>query len=114
MAVDLNQQYESNIKYLTSLNSPISKNQRLFFGDINAVLSKLLRFWDIENGVLLEPEFQAFLDTTCTGYAVFARFAAGVWFGDNRYNFDLFQAMGCLDPDLQGFILEWINEPYKL
>lgn len=40
------------------------------------------------------------------------RFVVAVWFGKNRFNFDLIEATSILDPSKRQLIADWFLDPF--
>ena len=51
------------------------------------------------------------LDILSHGEATMLRFLVAVWLGDNRFDFDLFEAVRVLDADSLEAITDWMQAP---
>lgn len=68
--------------------------------------------FDFENQAYLPEVLESYLATASHGQAIMARFAVGVWRGDNHHQFDAFEAARVLDQELCSQVTQWMNDPY--
>lgn len=72
----------------------------------------LHRYWDQENHEIRLKNFDAALGLMSSGEAIFARFMANVWFGEDKYPFNITDAAGTLGQEHKKVIIEWLANPY--
>lgn len=70
---------------------------------------RIAGFWDRENRSLDIERFEKELKLMSSGERYLAKFLAGVWLGDNRYGFDLIEAVHVLSD--RKIISDWIENP---
>lgn len=94
------------------LNTSLSPGQAQFA----LLLEKLpfaARFWNME---MRECDLDAIEDyvggIASHQQAVMTRWLVAVWLGENKLNFDLIDAAGCLDPELMRIITAWSEKPF--
>ena len=71
---------------------------------------RLTDLWDRENQSMDVERFEKELGLMSSGEAHLARFFAGVWLGDNKYGFDLLEAVHVLSD--RTAISAWIENPF--
>lgn len=68
--------------------------------------------WDFEQHELSLAMVDSYLATASHGQAIMCRFAAGVWNGNNDYQFDMINAAVVLDDDQKAAIAAWFTSPF--
>jgi len=71
---------------------------------------RIAGLWDRENRSLDVERFEKELKLMSSGERHLAKFFVGVWLGDNRYGFDLIEAVHALSD--RGVISDWIENPF--
>ena len=90
----------------------LSSGQARFFLMLNHV-PRIAELWDIENRELKVESFEKALGVMSSGEIHIAKFFAAVWFHDNqRYGFDLIDAVSSIDSEHSKLIIEWISDPF--
>ena len=69
-------------------------------------------YWDQKKHEIKLKEFEQALGRMSTGEAILARFMANVWFGEERYFFNLIDAAGTLGGRYKAVIIDWLSKPY--
>lgn len=70
---------------------------------------RIAGLWDRENRSLDVERFEKELRLMSSGESHLARFFAGIWLGENRYDFDLIEAVHVLSD--RKIISDWIENP---
>lgn len=73
---------------------------------------KLKIYWDFKKRELDTRALDKKIGVLSRGEKVMVQFFAGVWLKENRYNFDLFEAVSILDPEQVSLIREWMADPF--
>lgn len=74
---------------------------------------RIRHLWDKERAEIKVDLFEKELGVMSSGEVHLAKFMASVWFGDNqRYGFDLADAVACMDSKERQIILEWVADPF--
>ncbi len=81
-----------------------------FYAAINK-FDFLAPLWDQTKHEIRLDDFENRLGTMSSGECHLAKFMAAIWFHDNRYGFDIFQAM-TLSDHFRNIIIDWVAEPY--
>lgn len=68
--------------------------------------------WDFDKRELSLAMVDSYLATASHGQAIMCRFAAGVWLGNNDYQFDMINAAGVLDDEQKAAIAAWFTSPF--
>ena len=68
--------------------------------------------WDFERHYLSLAMVDSYLATAPRKQAIMCRFAAGVWLGNNDYQFDMINAAGVLDDEQKAAIAAWFTSPF--
>ncbi|MDH5327637.1 MAG: WGR domain-containing protein [Gammaproteobacteria bacterium] len=92
--------------------SRLSDGQKEFFLMLERV-PRISHLWDIEKKALKVELFEAELGVMSSGEVHLAKFFASLWFHNNqRYGFDLVDAISALDGPERELIREWISDPF--
>ncbi|MCM8854646.1 MAG: hypothetical protein LC541_18740 [Candidatus Thiodiazotropha sp.] len=86
-------------------------SQERFFVDL-AKVPRIANHWDQDKQELRVDDFEADLGVMSSGEAHLARFFAGVWLGQNKYQFDATEAAASLDTLEMELITSWMKQPY--
>ncbi len=73
---------------------------------------RLFAFWDFEQRGFDVANFEQALGVFSHGERIIAEFFVGLWRGDNKYNFDFFEAAKVLDAAQLAEIQNWLNDPF--
>lgn len=68
--------------------------------------------WDFEESEMSHPMVESYIATAPRQQAIMCRFAAGVWLGNNNYQFDVFSAVGTLNDKQRAGITAWFTSPF--
>lgn len=71
----------------------------------------LKHLWNMEQREYEEELVEQYLGTASHGQVIMARFMLGVWLNNNRFKFDLFEAVAVLDKEHLAIIQEWMANP---
>lgn len=71
---------------------------------------RLANLWDRENRSMDIERFEKKLKLMSSGERHLAKFFAGVWLGENKYDFDLLEAVHVLSD--RKIISDWIKNPF--
>jgi hypothetical protein len=100
---------EDNTVYMT----PGQTSSHKRFYDLLERCPRIRHLWDKERAEIKVDLFERELGVMSIGEAHLARFMASVWYGDNqRYGFDLSDAIACLDSKERQIIMDWITDPF--
>ena len=92
--------------------SRLSGGQEEFFLMLERV-PRICHLWDIEKKALNVELFEAKLGVMSSGEVHLAKFFASLWFHSNqRYGFDLVDAVSTLDGPERKLICKWIADPF--
>lgn len=69
-------------------------------------------FWNQQEHFIDIEAFENALAVLSHGEVHLAKFFAAVWFGENRYGFDIFEAMRVLDVGNKQVIIFWLETPF--
>lgn len=69
-------------------------------------------YWDFEHRKLDLDAVKAALEVLSHGQRLMLQFLAGVWMGEDHFNFDFFSAVWVLDSSHQKIIQNWLSEPF--
>lgn len=69
------------------------------------------KLWDFELGEMRVEAFETYLSSASHGEALFAKFLAVVWFGQDRYGLDIAEVATVLDIDARERLAQWIRAP---
>ena len=69
-------------------------------------------YWDFYEQAMNPEGLQDFIAKASKGEAIMARFFAGVWLGQNRHEFDLYDAVAVLDDKWLKVIMDWVEDPF--
>lgn len=67
--------------------------------------------FDLEERRLQREKLENYLGVASHGETILARFFAGVWRGDDEWDFNLFDAVGILDDKGKRIVMDWIARP---
>lgn len=74
---------------------------------------RIKHLWDRENAEIKIDLFESELGVMSPSEAHLAKFFSAIWFGDNqRYGFDLVDAIACMDTQERKIILDWVADPF--
>jgi len=71
---------------------------------------RIAGLWDRDRRELDIERFEKEIRLMSSGEAHLARFFAGIWLNENRYDFDLIEAVHVLSD--RGLISDWIENPF--
>lgn len=87
-------------------------SHKKFFEMLDRV-PRITHLWDKETQCIDLPSFESELYVLSSGETQIAKFFASVWFGDNeRFGFDLADAMASIDDAEKQIIIDWMNNPF--
>lgn len=86
-------------------------DRKRFYNVINQY-DCLKPYWDQQNHEIKLKEFDKALGLMSTGEAILARFMANVWFGEEKYLFNITDAAATLDGSYKAVIIDWLSKPY--
>lgn len=89
----------------------MSEEQVKFKQFIETNVPALSKLFDWENHELVFTRVDEYLQYPSMGEDMLARFFAGVWLHDNRYEFDIISAVKKLDTPQLHIIYKWLNKP---
>ena len=89
----------------------LSPPQARYFAWLERDMPFLLPLFDQKAPCYHEDMVERYLATASHGEAVMARFALGVWCNNNRFGFDLIDAVGVLDQEHLAIIMDWMRQP---
>lgn len=72
----------------------------------------LLPLWDFESRAIRLDAVETYINSASHGECILARFFLGLWFGENKYNFDLLDAVKTQDEKSMAIIQDWLASPY--
>ena len=81
-----------------------------FYNMVNQ--TNLSHYWDQKKHEIKLKEFEQALGRMSTGEAILARFMANVWFGEEKYFFNIIEAAKTLDSKHIQIITNWLKSPY--
>jgi hypothetical protein len=92
----------------------LTEKQQRFFDliETSSVADWILPFFDIEKRQLKLDMIESQIQTLSHGEQIMLRFFAGLWLNDNRFGFDLFDAVGTLDHQNMEIITDWLSDPF--
>jgi len=73
---------------------------------------RIKHLWDRDRRGLKVGLFEKELGVMSSGEVHLAKFFAAIWFGYNRYGFDLVEAVSTLDDNERLLIVKWIANPF--
>lgn len=85
-------------------------NRERFYNMINQ--TNLSHYWDQKSHELKVDLFGEDLKMMSSREAMFARFVANIWFGEEKYFFNTIEAAKTLDPKHIQIITNWLQNPY--
>ena len=87
-------------------------SQQRFFNMLNRV-PRIKSLWDEQKKIIKIKEFEAALGVMSPGEIAIAEFFASLWFNNNnKYGFDLVDAVALIDPPERKIIMNWIEDPF--
>ena len=89
----------------------MNQNQKQFF-EMLSRYPRIQQHWSQGSKSLAVDSFEHDLGVMSHGEAHIARFFAAVWFGENRYNFDLIDAASILELPARQMIMAWVERPF--
>lgn len=90
----------------------LSTTQQQFKNWLNVTAPDLMSLWNWSERAVVPEAVQSYLSTASHGQAIMCRFAVAVWFGQNRFDFDLIEAAGVLDAEKRMVIAKWLADPF--
>lgn len=90
----------------------LTPEQERFKNWIEARLPFLAHLFDWGKAEFLPSEVEKYLGVSAHGQSIMARFALGIWCGNDRYNFDFIEAARTLDDELMAVVTEWMEAPF--
>lgn len=90
----------------------MSVSQIQFLEWLKQMAPELIDLWDWENREIDPAVVKNYLGTASHGQAIMCRFAVAIWYGQNKFNFDIVDAAGALDPIQRQAIAEWLIDPF--
>jgi len=89
----------------------MGSHQRFF--EMIKKVPRITHLWDIERRRMDTKTFEAELGVMSSGEVHMAKFFASVWLHDNqKYGFDLVDAVAAIDPAHCQLIIEWTADPF--
>ena len=87
-------------------------SQQRFFNMLNRV-PRIKSLWDEQKKELKIEEFESQLCVMSSGEIAMAKFFASLWFhNNNKYGFDLVDAIALIDLSERKLIIDWIENPF--
>lgn len=97
----------SNVDYTLRL----TPEQRRFF-DLLSGQSYLQCYWSLEKRECKTTALEDAMGRFSHGERIMAQFLSAIWFGENRFKFDLFEAVEILGKDELKVISDWMIDPF--
>ena len=73
---------------------------------------ELHKCFDWQSGRYCQVKLDQLLNNTDEGTASFICFALGVWHHDNRFDFDIIDAISVMSEKQAQAIMQWIHQPF--
>ena len=87
-------------------------SKELFFKKLEKY-PRIANLWNKQSGSLEAEAFEKALTVMSSGEVQMAKFFAAIWFNDNqRYGFDLIDAVSRVDIEDRCLIISWIDRPF--
>lgn len=90
----------------------LSSSQQIFKAWVEANAPEITYLWNWNDRSLDADAAQNYLNTASHGQSIMCRFAIAVWFGQNRFDFDVIEAAGVLDAKKRSVIANWFIDPF--
>lgn len=90
----------------------LSSSQQIFKTWLEVNAPEITYLWNWNERSLDTEAAQSYLSTASHGQAVMCRFAVAVWFGKNRFDFDVIEAASILDVEKRRAIANWLIDPF--
>lgn len=94
------------------INTSLSSSQAKFATWIEEEMPYLWPLFDFSKGELISGSVDQFCAVASIGEQIMARFAAGVWCGNNQFNFDFTDAAAHLDEKQMNVVIDWLKNPF--
>lgn len=89
----------------------LSNNRERFFKLLDAYPA-VAACWDRDDSSLNIDRADRFIRVCSSGERAMLQFFAGLWIGENEYEFDLFKSVKYLDDRELKVIQDWIADPF--
>jgi len=84
----------------------------LKFRKLLKLYPKFNDLWDFHKATVDLPRAEQALTVFSHGECVLLRFLLAVWLGENKYQFDIIEAVQVLEKEHIDRITEWMNNPF--
>ena len=82
------------------------------FAELLQQVPRLVPYWDFERGEMKAEELKCAIAKWSRGEEIMARFFAGVWLGENSWQFDFIEAASVLDSRHMNLVTDWMDQPF--
>lgn len=94
------------------LNEALTNQDRIRFFSALTNYPSMKQLWDLEKMELDTEAAQMYLQGCSEGEALLAKFFFMVWLGEDRYSFNLLEAVRKLDSESLEMISNWMINPF--
>lgn len=94
------------------INTSLSSSQARFATWIEEEMPYLWPLFDFSKRELISSSVDEYCEVASRGEQIMARFAAGVWCGNNQFNFDFIEAAAHLYEKQMSVVTDWLKSPF--
>lgn len=98
----------TDAEYLSTVSNP----NHLAFAHMILPFPFIRECFDFDEGICHVEKMEDRMGVLSHGERVLMEFCAAVWFNENRYKFDMFEAVSILDIDYMQVIHRWLSAPF--